>query len=225
MKTLVKFTIISLIGILVLSACTTASPATPDTAQLTAQFAALETQAMKDAQTALTQEALANPTEIPTEVPTNTPQQPTNTSEPPTATQLPPTQAPTLAPTATFVPATATPTVLPTRSDFVCQVVSSAPAANTAFTAGTDFDGRWTLKNTGTSTWGMSSVDFAYISGTKFQSRFDAIDLPADVSNGNTVELIIDMLAPSTAGSYQSVWALRQGNITFCYVSVNITVK
>jgi type II secretory pathway pseudopilin PulG len=224
MKTLIKFTIISLIGILVLSACTTASPATPDAAQQTAQFVALETQAMQAAQAALTQEALANPTEIPTEIPTNTPL-PTNTMEPPTATPLPPTQIPTQVPTATFIPATATPTVVPTRSDYVCQVVSSAPAANTSFPIGGDFDGRWTLKNTGTETWSKSAIDFAYISGTKFQTRFDVIDLAADVSKGNTTELIIDMLAPKTAGSYQGIWALRQGSITFCYVSVNIVVK
>jgi hypothetical protein len=225
MKTQNKITIISLIGILLLSACTAATPATPDAAQQTAQFAALETQAMEAAQVALTQQALLNPTETPTEIPTNTPQEPTNTQEPPTATSIPATAIPTLAPTATSIPVTATHTAIPTRSDLVCQVVSSAPAANTSFTSGVDFDGRWTLKNVGTSTWDKASIDFAYISGTKFQANVDGIDLPADVSTGNSIELIIDMLAPKDAGSYQTVWALKQGNITFCYLSLNIVVK
>lgn len=224
MKTQNKLTVFSLIGILLLSACTTAAPATPDAAQQTAEYAALATQAMQDVQTALTQEALSNPTEMPTEVPTNI-QQPTNTQEPPTATSIPATAIPTLAPTNTPVPVTPTATALPTRSDLVCQVVSSAPAANTPFSSGTDFDGRWTLKNVGTSTWDKASIDFAYISGTKFQASVDAIDLPADVSTGNSVELIIDMLAPKESGSYQTVWALKQGTIVFCYVSLNIVVK
>jgi hypothetical protein len=224
MKTQNRITIISLIGILLLSACNTAAPATPDAAQQTAQYAAIATQAMQDVQAALTQEALANPTEMPTEAPTNT-QQPTNTQEPPTATSIPATAIPTLAPTNTPVPVTPTATAVPTRSDLVCQVVSSAPAANTSFTSGTDFDGRWTLKNVGTNTWDKASIDFAYISGTKFQASVDAIDLPADVSTGNSVELIVDMLAPTDAGNYQTVWALKQGNIVFCYVSLSIVVK
>ena len=80
-------------------------------------------------------------------------------------------------------------------------------------------------KNVGTSTWDKASIDFAYISGSKFQAKFDVIDLPADVSPGNSVELTIDMLAPKDPGSYQTIWALRQGTIVFCYVSLNIVVN
>lgn len=226
MKTNSKFLIFSIIAIMLIASCTprVVEP-TVDPAVETAVFQAMQTQAMEAAQAQLTQTAQSQPTATPTEVATITLAQPTNTLVP-TNTPLPPTPFPTLAPpTATPILATATPSATPTRSDYNCQVVSSSPANNQVFSPGQDFDGRWTFKNTGSQTWDQASVDFTYVSGTKFQTRFDAIDLPSSVSNNNTVELIIDMMAPTTAGTYQTTWALRQGSIYFCYVNLNITVR
>ncbi len=222
-----KMIAFSLIAIFVFAGCTPqiATPTT-DSAVETAVFQAMQTQAMEAAQSQLTETAMAQPTSTPTEVATITLELPTNTALPPTNTPLPPTPFPTLAPpTATPILATATPSATATRSDLNCQIVSSSPANYQVFSTGQDFDGRWTLKNTGSQTWDQASVDFTYVSGTKFQTKHDAIDLPVSVSNGNTVELIIDMLSPSNAGNYQSTWSLRQGSTYFCYINVNITVK
>lgn len=225
MKT--KLIVISLIAIIIFAGCLPKNVTpTSDPAIETAVFESMQTQAMQAAQEQLTQTALAQPTVTPTEVATITLEMPTNTALPPTNTAVPPTPFPTLAPpTSTPILATATATATPTRSDLNCQIISSSPANYQVMSPGLDFDGRWTFKNTGSQTWDQSSVDFTYVSGTKFQTKFDVIDLPVTVTNGNTVELIIDMMAPLSAGNYQSTWALVQGSDRFCYVNINITVK
>ncbi len=225
MKT--KMIIFSLIGILVFASCVPKTvQVTPDPAIETAVVQVMQTKVWETAQAQFTETAVAQPTYTPTEVPTITVELPTNTALPPTNTPLPPTPYPTLAPpTSTPILATATPSATPTRSDLNCQVISSSPSNYQTMSVGQDFDGHWTLKNTGSNTWDQASVDFSYVSGTKFQTKVDAIDLPATVSNGNTVDVIIDMIAPTNAGNYQATWALREGSVYFCYVNVNITVK
>ncbi|NTW43489.1 MAG: hypothetical protein HGB14_03420 [Anaerolineaceae bacterium] len=227
MKLTTKLSILSLIGVLVIASCTPQPTViTPDPAVETAVFNAMQTQAMQNAQAELTQAALLNPTETPTEMPTATPVEPTATPLPPTATPLPPTAFPTpIPPTATPIPYTATPSATPTRSDFNCSVTSSSPANNSVFKPNTDFDGRWTIKNTGSLAWDSSSVDFYFISGTRFQTRFDAIDLPSTVNNGSSVDLIIDMAAPKDEGTFSTTWGLRSGSTTFCVVTFTIVVK
>jgi len=227
MKLNYKLITLSLIGILVFASCTPQAPVTtPDPAVETAVYNLLETQAMQNAQAELTQAALLNPTATPTESPTNTPETPTATALPPTATSLPPTAFPTLPPpTATPIPFTATPTATATRSDFNCSVTASSPANNYVMKPGSDFDGRWTIKNTGSTTWGQSEADFYYVSGTKFQTKHDAIDLPASTSNGNSVDFVIDMLSPTGEGTYSTTWALRMSGVSFCFVNLTIVVK
>lgn len=229
MKLTHKLSILSLIGILVIASCTPqAADTTPttDPAVETAVYNLMQTQAMQDAQAELTRIAALNPTATPTEMPTATPVEPTATALPPTATSLPPTAFPTLVPpTATPIPYTATPTATPTRSDLNCSITSFSPANNSVFKPGTDFDGRWTIKNTGSNIWESSSVDFFFISGTRFQTKVDAIDLPSTVNNGSSVDLIIDMAAPRDEGTFSTTWGLRSGSTTFCVVTLTIVVK
>jgi hypothetical protein len=146
----------------------------------------------------------------------------------PTWTPLPtftsfvlPTATNTLTPTATF---TETATLTPTSAAYQCIVVSSYPESGRTFPPGGDFDGRWTIENTGLETW-EASVDLVYISGTKFQAYADAVDLPKIVEPGKSVDVIVDMLAPREAGTYDTRWALRKNDRYFCEVSLRITVK
>ncbi|PKO12593.1 MAG: hypothetical protein CVU39_23195 [Chloroflexi bacterium HGW-Chloroflexi-10] len=225
--------ILFLVGTLILSACSLGANPTPTETipqvDNTAVFETLKTQAMETAQAQLTQDALMNPTNTPIvveEQPTATLEQPTATVAvvQPTAAPVLPTAAPVL-PTATTVLATAVPTTAPTRSDLNCSVTASAPTAGQNISLGGDFDGRWTFKNTGSVTWETSEIDFVYLSGTKFQVHVDGVDLPKQVKNGESVEIIVDMVAPNTAGAYQAYWALKQGSVTFCTVSVMINAK
>lgn len=146
----------------------------------------------------------------------------------PSSTPLPtntsfvlPTSTITLTPTPTE---TETPTASPTSSAYQCEVVSSSPEYNRVYPPGGDFDGRWTLKNTGTETWG-DIVDLIYISGAKFQTGADAVDLQkSSVRTGETTDVIVDMLAPREPGTYKTVWRLRRSDTTFCEVTLQIVV-
>lgn len=154
-------------------------------------------------------------------LPSSTPL-PTNTSFVlPTATE-------TLTPTATFTAtatSTETPTVTPTNSAYQCILTSSYPESGRIFPPGGDFDGRWTLENTGTETWD-ASVDLIYISGEKFQIYADAVDLiKTTVAPGESTDVIVDMLAPREAGTYETTWSLRKDDLHFCQVTLRITVN
>ena len=215
--------------IFLLSACSL--QAGPSDAVITATYQVMVNKAMNEAVEKITQEALLNPsatnTEVPpTEVPpTNTEVPPTNTEVPPTALVetptvfVPPTAAPVL-PTATFKPV-----FTPTRSDYNCQIASAAPAWNASMSPGVDFDGRWTFKNTGSNVWPMNNVDFVFISGTRFHGDKDVYDLPKDVAKGDSVEFIIDMLAPKEPGTYSATWGLKLDGSLFCVTTIRIVVN
>lgn len=195
----------------------------PAPAELTATYEVMVIDAMKTAIAEITQQALLNPSATNTFTPlppTDTPvPSPTPITPTPTFTEVPPTYTP-LPPTATT-----TPTVSPTRSDFNCQLVSSSPALNQVYPPGGDFDGRWTFKNTGSEIWDKDKVDFLFISGTKFQEHVDKLDLTANVNKGDSIEFIVDMLAPRSAGTYSATWGLKKDDIVFCSAMIQIIVK
>jgi hypothetical protein len=115
--------------------------------------------------------------------PTATPITPTSTAtatatQGPTNTPVPPTARPT----ATLVPWTATPKYTATPLGYACSVTSTSPKSTDPIKVGTDFDGNWVVKNTGTVTWLKNAVDFKYISGTKFQTVGDLFDFKSDVA-------------------------------------------
>ena len=157
----------------------------------------------------------------PTEVPAEVTARPSSTPLPTSTSFVLPTKTITPTPTAT---ATETPTITPTSSAYGCNVVSSSPSYNASFPPGGDFDGRWTLQNTGTESWG-DIVDLIYISGAKFQAYADAVDLPKSVAPGESVDVVVDMLAPRDPGTYKTIWRLRRSDTTFCEVTLQIVVK
>ncbi len=209
----------------ILSACS-ASPAasTPTAAPTQNLQPTLDQIGTQAVQTFVANLTLTAPTITPTLAPTNTPA-PTDTPAP-SNTPLPPTASPTR----TYIPWTltpvhsATPTYTATPVGYACSITSASPASTVSLKVGSDFDGKWVVENTGTQTWFMSSVDIKYISGTKFQTKGDLFDLKSDVADGISYTVVIDMLAPSTAGSYQATWALVQGNLSICTLNVGITV-
>ena len=155
---------------------------------------------------------------------------PTNTTEP-TLTSLP-TDTPVI-PTLVVVPtATNTPFVpaggggggpAPTPSPYQCQWVKQKPADWTVFKPGVDFDMVWTVKNTGTKNWEPTDIDLMYLRGQKMQTFFDLTDLPALVKPGQTIDLLVDMIAPKTPGNYSATWTLK-GAHEFCPLTISITV-
>jgi hypothetical protein len=159
----------------------------------------------------------------------------------PPATPIPPTdtataiitQAPTktpVPPTATFIPWTATPlyTATPkytsTPQGYACSVISTSPKSTDTIKVNVDFDGNWVVKNTGTITWDQAATDLKYISGTKFQTKADVFDFKSSVAADAQYTAVVDMKAPSSAGTYTATWAVVQNSLTLCTLNLSITV-
>jgi len=154
-----------------------------------------------------------------------------------TATPLPSDTAPaTETPTFTPVPPTSTATrtlaplwtatvVVATQSDYQCSITSQSPKSGESLTKGNDFDLAVTLKNTGTQNWSTDNIDFRYLSGTKFQKKVNAIDLPSNVDTGDSIDLVVDMVAGSDTGTHDASWGLVNGSTTFCTVNIHVNVK
>jgi hypothetical protein len=86
-----------------------------------------------------------------------------------------------------------------------------------------DFDGTWTVRNVGTSSWEIGSLDLKYASGTKMQTKGDVFDVSTVVAPGAELTLVVDMKVPATAGKYTVTWMLTMdGSTAFCSLPVSI---
>jgi hypothetical protein len=74
----------------------------------------------------------------------------------------------------------------------------------TSFAAGTIFTKSWRLKNIGTCTW-STAYSLVHASGETFGAP-TSILLPSQVAPGQTVDLHVNMTAPSAPGLYRSFW-------------------
>ena len=133
----------------------------------------------------------------------------TRAAEP--TTPAPP--APTAIPTVTAIPETATP-IPPTPTigsagctDIATFVSDVTYPDNTLVAAGTGFVKTWRLRNTGTCTW-TSSYALVFDHGDKMGGP-DAVALAGAVSPGSTVDLSVNLTAPTGPGTYQGYWKLR----------------
>jgi hypothetical protein len=122
----------------------------------------------------------------------------------------------------------ATPVVTYTSTPQVsgsCSLVSVSPPAYTQYSNGGDFDSKWVIKNTSSTTWNTDDVDFKYISGTKMYKYNSIYDLSTDVEEDDEITLIVDSIAPSTSGTYTMTWGLVRSSTRLCTMSVTIKVK
>ncbi len=207
----------------ILAGCTPAAPTpvvqtqppvapTIDQQAIQQTVQAAQTQAVSTAMAELTANA---PTVTETSAPTET---------------VPPTAAPTipLVPTNTAVPVYPTwtysplPTITSTTSPYQCSIDKLNPAWNTKIKVGGDFDLNVTIENTGVNRWEANAFDFKYSSGAKFGAAKTVRDLPKNVKKGETVQFIVDMVAPNEVGTYQSTWVLAGSGFTACVVSIQI---
>lgn len=120
-------------------------------------------------------------------------------------------------------PVTPLPTATPSPVQIGCSILSTTPTA--AMNKNYDFDGLWEVKNTGTKTWDMSSVDYKFVNGTHLNKYNDRYDMKATVKPGETVKIRVDMLAPATSGWYSTNWAIVEGSTTLCKLPLTIHVK
>lgn len=203
---------ILVMGLLIwIMGCTPTPAPTPtvDERTLAETLRVVRTEAAETVVAQITAEALRNPSATVTNTATST-----QTSTPlPTATPVPPTATYRPVITYTFTPAA-----------FQCSIVSQTPPSGQDFSPGADFDAKWVVKNIGTDSWDASNMDYYYTSGTHMEKHGNSFDLPQSVDPGETVEIVVDMLAPTDAGRYTTTWTIGQSGIVACVMSITIDV-
>jgi len=150
------------------------------------------------------------------------------TSQPsPTATLTIPTSSPIAFQTFTVVP----PLQPSAKCDAAAFVTDITYPDGSNVGLGVPFTKIWRVKNVGTCTW-TTSYALVYVDGEKFGAQ-NSIALPGKVESGQTVDLPVQMTAPSQSGRFKGYWKLRNASgVLFgvgssgensIYVDVNIS--
>jgi hypothetical protein len=126
----------------------------------------------------------------------------------PTATSTPTATPTTAPPTQTSVPPT--PTITPMPCDWVQFVSDVTVPDGTTFRPDEKFTKTWRLKNIGTCTW-TTDYSLAFSSGTTMDGP-DRVRLSQNVPPGGTIDLSVNLIAPSGDGTYTGKWMLRNAN-------------
>src|SRR4030042_4700378 len=129
----------------------------------------------------------------------------------PTSTRLPPTLTPLASPTllTTKAPPTAPPpgsgNIVPCYS---AQFLSDVTIPDGTIVApGASFMKRWSVKNTGSCTWN-STYKFVFIDGDVLGGAY-VYNFPGVAAPNDTVEIPIQLYAPTTTGSYSGYWKIQ----------------
>ena len=148
------------------------------------------------------------------------------TAAPATAT-FTPVPFPTIPPVATTQPPAntrppaATATSDCDNADFVSDVTIPD---NTVVAAGSSYSKTWRLKNAGTCSW-TPSYAVVYVSGAQMNGP-SVQALAGNVNPGQTVDITVNLTAPSTNGTYTGNWALRNAaGVIFSHFYVQIVVN
>ncbi len=142
----------------------------------------------------------------------------------PTAVVVQPTNTLSALPTATPAAATNIPTI-PTNTPQPCnqvQFVSESPLDDTVYAPGATFTKRWTFKNIGTCTWN-TSYKLVFVSGDAMGGTASKT-LTEAVEPGETVDLTVNLTAPSSNGTYKGVWNL-QGDDAVSFANFWVQIK
>jgi Ig-like domain from next to BRCA1 gene len=155
----------------------------------------------------------ATPTTPPTVAPTQAPVaiEPTQTIAPIVAVAT--TTATEPVPTVTFTAvATQTKVFLPTvpQSDQAL-LMYAQPAAYTHFQPRTPFDAVWTFKNVGMKTW-TNEYFLTFAGGEEMVTKGEVAMVSGKVKPGTTTQLVLDMVAPSSPGTYTAKFAFYNDN-------------
>ncbi len=80
----------------------------------------------------------------------------------------------------------------------------------TVYAPGASFLKTWRLKNTGTCTW-STFYALVFDTGNKLDGP-DLVNLPQSVPPGSSVDVSVNLVAPSTAGSYRGYWRFQNAD-------------
>jgi photosystem II stability/assembly factor-like uncharacterized protein len=141
----------------------------------------------------------------------------TGTTQPPappaTLTALPP-----LTPTATPI-TPPPPTPGPAGCDRATFVTDVTVQDGTVFAPGADFTKTWRLKNTGSCIW-TTAYKLVYYSGEQMSAP-TTVNLPWGAVHDQTVDISVNMVAPSTSGAYRGFWILANSVGNFFGIGPN----
>jgi hypothetical protein len=156
----------------------------------------IQTQAVGTFAAGLTQTALAQPTETPTQTGTPTP---TSTSTP----------ALTDTPTATISSVGIVPTSTCYGMAFVADVTI---LDNTTMNPGETFTKTWRVRNNGSCTW-EAGFKLVFLGGESMGGS--SLTLEGAVNPGTETELSVTLTAPTEAGTYRSNWIMTDFGGTY----------
>lgn len=129
-------------------------------------------------------------------------------STPMPATASPTLGFPTLPPISSSTPSAAAKTATPfTYCNWAAYVRDVTIPDGTVFAPGADFTKTWRLENIGTCTW-STSYDLVFLNGDRMGGDA-ATSLPKTVYPGQTVDVSVDLSAPSDEGHHRGYWVLR----------------
>jgi hypothetical protein len=149
-------------------------------------------------------------TPTPTEAPTATPQ------PLPTPTVYVDLTPPTPIPSATVDPNS--------PEYWACKLRSQFPKDGAKFESKERFDMAWQVENFGYGTWEPETIRITYHSGRRLHVN-DSVKLKESVPSDTWTQIVVPMVAPRSAGSYTTTWAMWYGDRAFCLMSATIGVK
>ncbi|HXD11273.1 MAG TPA: NBR1-Ig-like domain-containing protein [Anaerolineales bacterium] len=123
---------------------------------------------------------------------------------PVTVTGTPPTSTPT------STPGPITVTVPPSTCDKAQFIADVNIPDGTVLQPGAQFTKTWRLKNVGTCAWAKDTYQLVYVSGEKMGPTY--APFVENVPVGQTVNVSINLVAPSAAGSYRSYWMFKNAS-------------
>jgi hypothetical protein len=143
----------------------------------------------------------------------------------PTATQTPiPTATIGLQPTFVVLGTNTSAAAVSTCDVTVFTGVETIPDG-TVMTPGQSFIKKWNVQNGGTCTW-KTTYKFAYTGvGNGGPMGGAGALLPREVKPGETIELAVSLVAPTTAGDYTSWWALQNDKGEFFRTWISVVIK
>ncbi len=103
-----------------------------------------------------------------------------------------------------------------------CVVSKKAPTSSVKVNS--KFDAIWMVKNLSGKNWTSDSVDYKFISGTEMHEK-DVYDFNQTINDGESGKIIVDMVAPSSPGIYDTKWAIVSGNKSLCILYMTVSVK
>ncbi len=114
----------------------------------------------------------------------------------------------------TPVPTTPVVTPIPSGCDKAQFIADVTVPDGTLYAPGATFKKTWRIKNIGTCTW-STGYSLVFVSGEKMGGPASAA-FPTSVAPGQTVDLTVNLTAPSTGGTYRGNWMLKNAsNVSF----------